>query len=104
LADTVRRTIADVDPELPVLFVRTHEDLIKESSETMVMIARTAVGAVLGVPLLIALHANFPFTERVDPAVILPAALALALTALVAGWVPARRASSIAASDAFRAD
>ena len=35
-----------------------------------------AVGAVLGTPLLIALHANFPFTERFDPAVILPAALA----------------------------
>ena len=32
-----------------------------------------AVGAVLGMPLLIALHANFPFTERFDPAVILPA-------------------------------
>ena len=27
-----------------------------------------AVGAVLGTPLLIALHANFPFTERFDPA------------------------------------
>ena len=164
LADTVRRTIADIDSELPVLFVRTREDLITESSGTMVMIARTAsglgivalllavsgvysviaffvalrtsefgirlalgarssdivrmvleqalrlaglglaVGAVLGTPLLIALHANFPFTERFDPAVILPAALALALTALVAGWVPARRASSIQASDALRAD
>jgi predicted permease len=164
LADTVRRTIADIDPELPVLFVRTREDIIRESSAPMVMIARTAsglgsvalllavsglysviaffvalrtnefgirlalgarstdivrmvleqalrlagvglaVGAVLGVPLLIALHANFPFTERFDPAVILPAALALALTALVAGWVPARRASSIQASDALRAD
>ena len=63
-----------------------------------------AVGAVLGVPLLIALHANFPFTQRFDPAVILPAALALAVTALFAGWVPARRASSIQASDALRAD
>ena len=164
LADTVRRTIAEIDSELPVLFVRTREDLIKESSEPMVMIARTAsglgsvtlllavsglysviaffvalrtsefgirlalgarsadivrmvlgqalrlagvglaVGAVLGVPLLIALHANFPFTERFDPAVILPAALALALTALVAAWVPARRASSIQASDALRAE
>ena len=62
------------------------------------------VGFVLGVPLLIALHANFPFTDRFDPAVILPPALALALTALVAGWVPARRASSIQASEALRAD
>jgi ABC-type antimicrobial peptide transport system permease subunit len=164
LADAVRRTIADIDSELPVVFVRTREDLIKESSETLVMTARAAgglgivalllavsglysviavfvalrtsefgirlalgarsadivrmvlgqamrlagiglaVGAVLGVPLLIALHANFPFTQRFDPAVILPAALALALTALVAGWVPARRASSIQASDALRAD
>jgi ABC-type antimicrobial peptide transport system permease subunit len=63
-----------------------------------------AVGSVLGVPLLIALHANFPFAETFDPAVILPPALALALTALVAGWVPARRASSIQASEALRAD
>jgi putative ABC transport system permease protein len=63
-----------------------------------------ALGAVLGVPLLIALNANFPFTERFDPVVFLPPAVALALTALVAGWVPARRASSIQASEALRAD
>lgn len=63
-----------------------------------------ALGAVLGVPLLIALHANFPITQRFDPAVMLPPAVALALTALVAGWVPARRASSIQASEALRAD
>ncbi|MBA3640953.1 MAG: FtsX-like permease family protein [Acidobacteriota bacterium] len=63
-----------------------------------------AVGAVLGVPLLIGLHANFPFTERFDPAVMLPPALLLALTALFAGWVPARKASSIQPSDALRAD
>ncbi len=63
-----------------------------------------AVGAVLGVPLLIGLHANVPFTERFDPAVILPTALVLALTALFAGWVPARRASTIQASVALRTD
>jgi putative ABC transport system permease protein len=63
-----------------------------------------AVGAVLGVPLLIGLSASFPFTDRFDPAVILPPAIALALTALVAAWVPARRASSVHASDALRAD
>ena len=62
------------------------------------------VGAVLGVPLLIALNANFPFTEAFDPAVILPPALALALTAFVAGWVPARRAATIQASEALRAE
>jgi predicted permease len=163
-ADAVRRTIADIDSELPVLSVRTLEEVIEANSDTLAMMARTAsglgsvalllavsglysviaffvalrtsefgirlalgarssdivrmvlgqamrlagiglaVGAALGVPLLIALHANFPFTERFDPAVILPAALALALTALVAGWVPARRASSIQASEALRAD
>ena len=162
--DAVRRTIAEIDSELPVLSVRTLEDVIAGNTETLAMIARTAaglgtvslllavsglysviaffvalrtnefgirlalgarsadivrmvlaqamrlagvglaVGSVLGVPLLIALHANFPFTERFDPAVILPAALALALTALIAGWVPARRASAIQASEALRAD
>ena len=164
LVDTVRRTIADLDAELPVLSVRTREEVIKDSNEPLVMVARTAsglgtvalllaisglysviaffvalrtnefgirlalgarsadivrmvlrqavrltglglgIGAGLGVPLLIALHANFPFTDRFDPVVILPAALALVLTALVAGWVPARRAASIPASDALRAE
>jgi putative ABC transport system permease protein len=61
-------------------------------------------GAVLGTPLLIALDANFPFTQPFDPAVVLPTALLLVLTALLAGWVPARRASSIQASEALRAD
>jgi predicted permease len=164
MAEPVRRTLADLDPELPAVAVRTLEDSILESGEPLRMIAQTAsglgivalllavsglysviaffvalrtnefgirvalgarsadivrmvlgqalrlaavglaVGAVLGVPLLIVLHANFPFTDRFDPAVILPPALALALTALVAGWAPARRASSIQASEALRAD
>jgi hypothetical protein len=164
MADPVRRTLADLDPELPVLGVRTLEDSMRDSSDPLRMTAQAAsglgmvalllavsglysviaffvvlrtnefgirvalgarsadivrmvlgqalrlaavglaAGAVLGVPLLIALHANFPFTARFDPAVILPPALALTLTALVAGWVPARRASSIQASDALRAD
>ena len=164
LTGTVRRTLTDLDPELPPLAVRTLEEVDAENAATMRMTARTAaglglvalllavsglysviaffvvlrtnefgirlalgarsadivrmvlgqalrlaglglaVGAVLGVPLLMALHANFPVTDRFDPAVILPPALALALTALVAGWVPARRASSIPAADALRAD
>ena len=159
MVDAVRRTLADLDPELPALAVRTLEDYYVEDNETLRMIAQTAgglgivalllavsglysviaffvalrtsefgirvalgarsadivrmvlgqalrlagiglaVGAVLGTPLLIALHANFPFTEPFDPAVVLPAALLLALTALFAGWVPARRASSIQARD-----
>ena len=164
LANPVRRTIADIDPEMPAFAVRTLEDLFDEDNATLAMIARTAgglgvaalllavsglysviaffvalrtnefgirlalgarsadivrmvlgqalrlaglglaVGAVLGTPLLMALHANFPFTEPFDPAVVLPTALVLALTALFAGWVPARRASTIQASVALRAD
>ena len=164
LAEGVRRTLTDLDPELPAIAVRTLEDLTLESNETLRTIARTAgglgmvalllavsglysviaffvalrtsefgirlalgarsadivrmvlgqalrlaavglgVGAVLGVPLLVGLNASFPFTERFDPAVILPPAVALGLTALVAGWIPARRASSVQASDALRAD
>ncbi len=164
LTGAVSRTIADLDPELPALAVRTLEDYYVEDNEPLRMIAQTAgglgivalllavsglysviaffvalrtsefgirvalgarsadivrmvlgqalrlagiglaAGAALGAPLLIALHANFPFGERFDPLVIFPAALALALTALFAGWVPARRASSIQASEALRAD
>jgi predicted permease len=164
LIDPVRRALADLDPDLPALAVRTLQDSILDSTGPIRTVARTAaglgivalllavsglysviaffvalrtnefgirtalgarsadivrmvlgqamrlagvglaVGAVLGVPLLIALQTNFPFTDRFDPAVILPPALALALTALVAGWVPARRASSIQASEALRAD
>ena len=164
LTEPVRRTIADLDPEMPAFAVRTLEDHFEEDNETLAMIARTAgglgvvalllavsglysviaffvalrtsefgirvalgarsadiirmvlgqalrlagmglaAGAVLGVPLLIALKANFPFANGFDPAVIVPTALVLALTALVAGWVPARRASTIQASEALRAD
>ena len=164
LAESVRRTIADLDPEMPAFAVRTLEEHFEEENETLAMIARTAgglgvvalllavsglysviaffvalrtnefgirvalgarsadivrmvlgqalrlagvglaVGAVLGTPLLIGLHAIFSFTKPFDPAVVLPAALALALTALVAAWVPARRASSIEASVALRAE
>ena len=164
LTDSVRRTIADLDPEMPAFAVRTLEDHFEEENETLAMIARTAgglgvvalllaisglysviaffvalrtnefgirlalgarsadivrmvlgqalrlagaglaVGALLGTPLLIALHANFPFTDPFDPALVLPTALVLALTALIAGWVPARRAASIQASEALRAD
>lgn len=164
LTDTVRRILADLDPELPVLAVRTLEKSIANGNEPLRMVAQTAgglgiaalllavsglysviaffvalrtnefgirvalgarsadivrmvlgqalrlaglglaVGAVLGTPLLIALHENFPFTQPFDPAVVLPTALLLAVTALFAGWVPARRASSIQASEALRAD
>jgi predicted permease len=61
-------------------------------------------GALLGTPLLFILAANFAFTDPFDPFVIVPTALLLALTALFAGWVPARRAASIQASEALRAD
>ena len=126
------RTIADLDPELPALAVRTLEDYYVEDNETLRMIAQTAgglgivalllavsglysviaffvalrtnefgirvalgarsadivrmvlgqalrlaglglaVGAVLGTPLLIALHANFPSPNVSIPLVILP--------------------------------
>ncbi|HUR21598.1 MAG TPA: FtsX-like permease family protein, partial [Vicinamibacterales bacterium] len=164
MAEEVRRTIADLAPELPLATVRTLADSYAENAGPLVMISRTAgglgivalllavsglysviaffvalrtsefgirlalgarsadivrmvlgqalrlaalglaAGAVLGTPLLMALHANFPFTQPFDPVVVLPTALVLALTALFAGWIPARRASSIQASDALRAD
>ena len=124
--DAVRRTLADLDPDLPAAGVRTLEDDYNGSTEPLRMIARTAsglgmaalllavsglysviaffvalrtsefgirvalgarsadivrmvlgqalrlaglgliVGAVLGVPLLMALNANFPFTATFD--------------------------------------
>jgi ABC-type antimicrobial peptide transport system permease subunit len=63
-----------------------------------------AAGALIGAPLWIALNATFPLTEPLDPVVLVPTALLLAFTALVGGWIPARRASTIQASDALRAD
>ena len=164
LTESVRRTIADIDPELPALAVRTLEDHYADENEPVRLIARTAgglaavslllalsglysvitffvalrtnefgvrialgaqsrdivrmvlgqaltlvgiglaVGALLGAPLLMALDSFFSFTEPFDPAVVLPTALVLALTALVAGWVPARKAASIEAAVALRAD
>jgi predicted permease len=164
LTESVRRTIADIDPELPALAVRTLEDHYAVENQMLHLIARTAgglgavslllalsglysviaffvalrtsefgvrialgaqsrdivrmvlgqaltlvaiglaVGALLGVPLLMALDSFFSFTEPFDPAVVLPTALVLGLTALVAGWVPARKAASIEAAVALRAD
>ena len=164
LTESVRRTIADIDPELPAMAVRTLEDHYADENRPVRLIARAAsglgavslvlalsglysviaffvalrtnefgvrialgarsrdivgmvlgqalrlvgiglaVGAVLGAPLLMALDSFFAFTEPFDPAVVLPTALVLALTALVAGWVPARKAASIEPAAALRAD
>jgi ABC-type antimicrobial peptide transport system permease subunit len=164
ITDTVRRTLTDLDPELPILAVRTLEEAEAAGSEPLRQIARTAgglglvslllavsglysviaffvalrtrefgirvalgaqsadivrmvlaqalrlagtglaLGTVLGIPLLIVLDKNFGFMQPFDPAVMGTTALVLALTALLAGWVPARRASRIHAAVALRAD
>ena len=164
LTEAVRRTIKDIDAELPALAVRTLENHYAVENEPLRLIAQTAgglgvvalllavsglysviaffvalrtnefgirmalgarsadivrlvlgqalrlvgvglaLGALFGAPLLMALHAAFPFSEPFDPVIVLPTTLTLGLTALVGGWVPARRASSIQASDALRAD
>ncbi|MEX2272709.1 MAG: ABC transporter permease [Vicinamibacterales bacterium] len=41
LTDSVRRTIADLDPEMPAFAVRTLEDHFEEENETLAMIARS---------------------------------------------------------------
>ncbi|MDQ3170191.1 MAG: ABC transporter permease [Acidobacteriota bacterium] len=164
LTESVRSTIAEIDPELPPLAVRTLENHYAVENDPLRLIAQTAgglgavalllavsglysviaffvalrtnefgirmalgaraadivrmvlgqalrlvgvglaLGALIGAPMLMALHASFPFNEPFDPVVVLPTALLIAATALVGGWVPARRASSIQASDALRAD
>jgi ABC-type antimicrobial peptide transport system permease subunit len=63
-----------------------------------------ALGAILGTPLLVALHAAFPFTEPFDPFVIVPVALTLGFAALAAAWLPARRASFVDPVNALRAE
>ena len=63
-----------------------------------------AAGALLGAPVLLGLHNAFPFTRPFDPVVVIPTALGLAVTAIVAGWLPARRAAAIEPSIALRAE
>jgi putative ABC transport system permease protein len=164
LADEVRRTITDLDPELAAPSVRTLSEHHADTAGPLAMIAQAAgglgivalllavsglysviaffvvlrtnefgirlalgarsadivrlvigqalrlaglglvAGILLGAPLLFVLNANFSFTQPFDPVVILPTAFLLSVTALVAGWVPARRAASIQASEALRAD
>ena len=164
MAEVARQTLAQVDPELPALAIRTLDDYIEEDARPLTHIANTAgglgavalllaisgvysviaffvalrtsefgirmalgaraadivrmvigqatrlvglgllVGAVLGTPLLVALHSFFPFARPFDPLVIVPTALALTLTAVAASWIPARRAAAIEASVALRAD
>ena len=60
--------------------------------------------AAIAVPGLIALHSAFPFTQPFDPLVIVPTVLVLAVTAVAASAIPARRASTIQASVALRAE
>lgn len=164
LDETVRRTLADLDPELPALTVRTLDTYFAEDTDTLRVVAQIAnvlgtvalllaiaglysvvaafaalragefgirralgaraadilgmvfgqalrlvggglaLGAVLATPLLMALQTSFPFTDPFDPAVVLPATLALVLTAVLAAWLPARRAATIQATAALRTD
>jgi ABC-type antimicrobial peptide transport system permease subunit len=62
------------------------------------------VSGVLAVPGLLALRSELPFLQPFDPLVIIPTALILAVTALAASVIPARRASAIPASVALRAE
>ena len=62
------------------------------------------VGAVLGTPLLVAFNATLPITNPFDPLLIGSVAAILALTALGAAWIPARRASLVDAAIALRTD
>lgn len=66
--------------------------------------AGLAAGALLGAPVLLGLAAAFPFTQPFDPAVVVPTALGLAITAIVAGWLPARKAAAIEPTVALRAE
>jgi len=62
------------------------------------------VGAVLGTPLLVGFNATLPITNPFDPLLIGSVAAILALTALGAAWIPARRASLVDAAIALRTD
>jgi putative ABC transport system permease protein len=61
-------------------------------------------GGVLAVPLLIGFDNALAITEPYDPLVIGPVAIILAVTALAAAWIPARRAASVDAAVALRTD
>lgn len=159
-----RETLAQADPNLPAVSIRTLEDHYNEDAAFLGYIAKTAsglgivslllavsglysviaffvalrtnefgvrvalgaraadivrmvigqagrlvllglgVGALLGTPLLVAFNATLPLTTPFDPVLILTVAAILALTALAAAWVPARRAASVDASVALRTD
>lgn len=164
MAESVRTIIADIDPDLPPLAVRTLRNYYEVENEPAALIAKAAgglgsvalllavaglysvvaffvalrtnefgvrmalgarsadivrmvageagrlvgagliVSGLIAVPGLLALHAAFPFTQPFDPLVIVPTALVLAATALAASAIPARRASTIHASIALRAE
>jgi ABC-type antimicrobial peptide transport system permease subunit len=63
-----------------------------------------AAGTLFGAPLLVGLHAAFPFTQPFDPLVVAPAAAVLLLTAIAAAWLPARRAARVDPLLALRAE
>jgi ABC-type antimicrobial peptide transport system permease subunit len=69
---------------------------------------QTAMGLAIGVPLALAggrMIANQLYkTKAYDPVVLLGATLLLVLSALIAGWIPARRASSIDPMRALRTE
>jgi predicted permease len=164
MSSVARETLAEADPDLPAVAIRTLQDYYQENAAPLANIARAAtglgsvalllavsglysvvaffvalrmnefgirialgaragdigrmvvgqagrltlsglaLGAILGTPLLVALHAAFPFTEPFDPFVIVPVALTLGFAALAAAWLPARRASFVDPVNALRAE
>lgn len=164
MIDVARQALAQADPHLPAVSIRTLEDHYREDAAFLGYIAKAAgglgtaalllavsglysviaffvalrtnefgirvalgartpdivrmvigqagrlvllglgVGAVLGTPLLVAFKSMLPITNPFDPVLIGTVAGILTVTALAGSWVPARRASSIDAAVALRAD
>ncbi len=63
-----------------------------------------AIGAALGAGLNVALRSVLPRAGALDPATIALVSLVLFGIALLASWLPARRATRINPLDALRAD
>ena len=78
-------------------------NMVVGQSSRLVAVGLVA-GLVLGAPVLILIGKTFPYASAFDPLALLGPAMGLALTALVAAAIPARRAARVDPCSALRSE
>src|SRR6266550_4719664 len=98
-ADLLRRTVRDVDPSLAIISLRTFQQHLDANIQLWIVRAGAALFSIFGLLLAMAtakiLSRILYQVGTLDPIAFTVAPLVLAAAALVATWLPARRASHV---------